>query len=161
MFRRSSPISLSGIVNLRVLPSDVDIKKVNIDRFFALGDLGWAALLMDWGVFISLLSGRYSAYGKCLSLSVRSPLWLFQKFEVRTTIIWADKYWVNAEQHFVARNTVVAVSFIKGALLEKDNLMEVARWAPKCAQHIGGQKPVIVEMYQRVEREMWRSAKQR
>lgn len=159
LFRAKQPMCHVGRLRLRVLPVDVDIKKVNIERFFAFGDLGWASMLMDWGIFRQILTSRYAPFGKCLSLSVKGPLWLFQRFEIQTTIIWCDHYWVYAEQQFLAKGQIVAISVIKGGVLQEGRLLKVNQWMPRAEDIAVLGKSELVELYQRTEKAMWRATR--
>ncbi|MFT6465613.1 thioesterase family protein [Halopseudomonas sp.] len=159
LFRTKQPMSHISRLKLRVWPVDVDIKKVNIERFFAFGDLGWASMLMDWGIFRQILTSRYAPFGKCLSLSVKGPLWLFQRFEIQTTIIWCDHYWVYAEQQFLSKGQIVAISVIKGGVLQEGRLLKVNQWMPQAELVSVLGKPELVDLYQRTEKAMWRATR--
>ena len=148
-----------GRLTLRVLPVDVDIKKVNIERFFAFGDLGWVSLLIDWKVFGNVVFGKYSMYGKCLSLSVKGPLYIFKKFEIQTSVIWCDNLWVYAEQRFVVNQEVVAISFIKGGALCGGRMLQTEKWMPLFTEVSLLDKPEVVRLHQVAEKAMWRESR--
>ena len=119
-----------GVVHLRVLLNDVDIRKVSGDRYFALADLGWGNLYMRWGAFNRVLKAECAPVGQVLTIKVREPLWLFQAFEIRTKLVWWDNRWIFAEQRFVREGKTVAIILSKGGLLKGERLFPTAEWVP-------------------------------
>ena len=120
----------TSVVNLRVHINDVDVRKVSGDRYFAFADLGWGDMYIRWGAFKRVLKGECAPVGQVLTVKVRSPLWLFQKFQIHTKIVWWDERWVYVEQRFTRGGETVAICVLKGGLLKGQKLVPVSEWVP-------------------------------
>ena len=141
----------TSTIYLRVLLNDTDIKKVSGDRYFALADLGWGNLYMRWGAFSKVLKGECSPVGQVLILKAREPLWLFQKFEIQTRVLWWDKRWIYFEQKFIHDGKTKVICMGKGGLLKGSELLDVVDWIPGARTSSKPEKPEQVTAIQNLE----------
>jgi len=108
------------ILNLRVLPNDIDITKVTNDRYSALMDLG----RMDYGFRAGLrdvmVKKNWIPVATFNTIRFRYPLKVFQKYQLKTKVIWWDETTFYWEQTFERKGRVVATGHICGTLIGKN-----------------------------------------
>lgn len=141
----------TSTVHLRVLFNDTDIRKVSGDRYFALGDLGWGSLYIRWGVFNRVLKGECAPVGHVMTLKAREPLWLWQKFQIETRVLWWDQRWLYIEQRYIHDGKVKIVGMGKAGLLKKNILLDVVDWVPGANTSNKPEKPEQVTAIQNLE----------
>ena len=116
------PIGLSdeSVLNLTVLPNDIDITKITNDRYSALMDLG----RMDFGFRVGLrkamVKNKWIPVATFNTLRFRYPLKVFQKYQLKTRVIWwgdTTFYW---EQTFERKGRVVATGHVCATLIDKN-----------------------------------------
>lgn len=109
-----------SILNFRVLPNDVDITKISNDRYTALMDLG----RMDVGFRIGLRNAmtikKWIPVVTFNTVRFRYPLKIFQKFQLKTRVIWWDDTTFYWEQIFERKGRVIATGHISGTLFDKN-----------------------------------------
>jgi hypothetical protein len=142
----------TSVIDLRVLINDVDLRKVSGDRYFALADLGWGDLYIRWGAFKRVLKGECAPVGQVLSIKVRSALWLFQRFQIHTKVLWWNELWIYFEQRFMREGEAIAVCIGKGGLLKGSTLLAVSEWAPGSTTAEKPEKSETVKAIQQLEK---------
>jgi hypothetical protein len=150
-FQSKLSILDTSTVHLRVLFNDTDVRKVSGDRYFALADLGWGNLYMRWGAFSRIIKGECAPVGQVLILKAREPLWLFQRFEIQTRVIWWDQRWVYFEQKFIHKGKTKVICMGKGGLLKGNKLLDVIDWIPSAGTRSKPEKPEQVVAIQNLE----------
>jgi len=143
-FQSKFSIFDNSTVHLRVLLNDTDVRKVSGDRYFALADLGW-------GAFSRVIKGECAPVGQVLILKTREPLWLFQKFEIQTRVLWWDQRWVYFEQKFIHNGKTKVICLGKGGLLKGSMLLDVVDWVPGAGNSPKPGKPEQVVAIQNLE----------
>ena len=108
------PISLldESVLNLRVLPNDVDITKISNDRYLALMDLGRADIVIRLGLMKSMFKNKWGPLTTFNTIRFRYPLRAFQKYQLRTRIVWWDDKTFYYKQVFERKGRVVATGYV-------------------------------------------------
>ena len=96
-----------------VMPWDCGLTTVTNDRYHAFMDIGRIDLVIGFGWGWILLKNRWNPFVRHVDLRYKHPLKLFQRFTLRTRIIyWDDRYfWM--EHLFERNNRTVAVGISK------------------------------------------------
>ena len=99
-FRRRLRLDDENVLDLRVLPNDVDLSRVSVDRYLAYMDLGRINIILRAGMFATLLARRWAPVVRVASVRYRYPLGIFQKFRLRSRVIYWDDEWAWTEHVF-------------------------------------------------------------
>ncbi len=120
LFRPRIRVMDESKLNFLVLPNDLDVYgHVNNSRYLAFMDLGRMDLILrsDLGQIISQ-NGWNPVIGS-VSISFRRSLKLFEKFTLRTRIIWWDEKWFYIDQRFESSSQgVCAFAVAKGVFVK-------------------------------------------
>ncbi|MBT3045225.1 MAG: thioesterase family protein [Candidatus Thiodiazotropha sp. (ex Codakia orbicularis)] len=113
------PIRLldESVLNLRVLPNDIDVKKISNDRFLALMDLGRMDIAFRAGLLKSMIKNKWVPLATFDIIRFRYPLKAFQKYQLRTRIIWWDDRTGYFKQVFERKGRVVATGYVCATFL--------------------------------------------
>jgi acyl-CoA thioesterase FadM len=106
-----------SVTTLTVLPNDIDIRKISDDRYFALMDLGRMDFVFRSGVLTLVLKNKWGPVVTFNSVRFRYPLKIFQRYQLKTCILWWDDatfYWI---QTFERKGRVVATGYVCGGPL--------------------------------------------
>ncbi|MCW8956771.1 MAG: thioesterase family protein [Gammaproteobacteria bacterium] len=106
-----------SVLNLRVLPNDIDITKITNDRFIALMDLGRMDIAFRVGLLKSMIKNKWVPLATFATIRFRYPLRVFQKYQLRTRILWWDEATFYFEQIFERKGRVVASGSVSATLL--------------------------------------------
>lgn len=109
-----------SILNLRVLPNDVDITKITNDRYSALMDLGRMDLVFRVGLRKAMVKNKWMPVATFNTIRFRYPLMLFQKYKLKTRVIWWDDTTFYWEQVFERKGRVVATGHVCATLFDKN-----------------------------------------
>ena len=148
------PIRLldESVLNLRVLPNDVDVKKISNDRFLALMDLGRMDIAFRAGLLKSMFKNKWVPVATLNTIRYRYPLKIFQKYQLRTKIVWWDDKTGYFRQVFERKGRVVATGYVCATFLGPDGpiapeviLAEIGQSADKPEQ------PQIVQKLKQLE----------
>lgn len=113
---RLSPLDES-VISLRVLPNDLDLHAhMNNGRYLSIMDLGRLDLMARTGLGRVALERRWIPLVAWVSIRYRRPLKLFQRFDLRTRIVYWDTKWFYIEQRFEHQGQLVAAARIRGLL---------------------------------------------
>ena len=112
------PISIldETTINLIVLPNDIDITKVTNDRYNAIMDLGRMDFAFRIGLRNAMVKNKWIPVATFITVRFRYPLKIFQKYQLKTRIIWWDEnvfYW---EQLFQRKGRIVATGHVCGTV---------------------------------------------
>ena len=77
-----------SVLNLRVLPNDIDVKKITNDRFLALMDLGRMDIVFRTGLLKLMFKNKWVSVATCDTIRFRYPLKVFQKYQLRTRLVF-------------------------------------------------------------------------
>lgn len=113
---RLKPLDES-LVRLMVLPNDLDIHiHMNNGRFLSVMDLGRLDLMARCGLGKLALQQRWIPMVGAATIRYRRPLKLWQRFTLKTNIVYWDDKWFYLTQSFESKGEVVATARIKGLL---------------------------------------------
>jgi len=113
------PIKLldESVLNLRVLPNDIDVSKISNDRFLALMDLGRMDIAFRSGLLKSMFKNRWVPLATFDTIRFRYPLKAFQKYQLSTRIVWWDEKTGYFKQVFERKGRVVATGYVCATFL--------------------------------------------
>ena len=103
-----------SVLNLRVLPNDVDVTRVTTDRYTALAELGRIDWMLRVGLFRTMLKRRWAPVSRINTIRFRYPLRLFQKYQLRSRVVYWDDTWAYFEHHFQRKGRTIALSYGQG-----------------------------------------------
>ena len=106
-----------SVLNLRVLPNDIDVKKISNDRFMALMDLGRMDIAFRAGLLKSMFKKKWVPLATLNTIRFRYPLKAFQKYQLRTRIVWWDDKTGYFKQVFERNGRVVATGYVCATFL--------------------------------------------
>ncbi len=106
-----------SVLNLRVLPNDIDITKTSNDRFIALMDLGRMDVAFRVGLLKSMFKNKWVPLATFDTIRFRYPLKIFQKYQLRSRIVWWDNTTFYFKQVFERKGRVVATGYVCATLL--------------------------------------------
>ena len=104
-----------SVTTLRVWPSDLDFNlHLNNGRYLTLMDIGRFDLCWQSGLLQLAIKKRWLPVVGSAHIVFRKSLQAFQKFEIRTRMLWWDEKWFFLEQTFVSGGDVYARAIIRG-----------------------------------------------
>jgi acyl-CoA thioesterase FadM len=105
---------------LRVLPQDIDFNlHLNNARFLSAMDYGRVHLLARAGMLKPALKARYAPVVGAVWITYRRSLPLWARYQLASRLVCWDERWFYMEQTFTGNGGLVAVGWVKGALLNK------------------------------------------
>lgn len=113
------PIGLldESVLNLTVLPNDIDITKISNDRFIALMDLGRMDIAFRSGLLKSMFKNKWVPLATFDTIRFRYPLKAFQRYQLKTRIVWWDDKTGYFKQVFERKGRVVATGYVCATFL--------------------------------------------
>ena len=152
LWRKSMGILEESVLNLRVLPNDIDVTKMTNDRFIAVMDLGRMDVAFRVGLIRIMFRRKWVPLATFDTIRFRHPLKVFQKYKLRTRIIWWDESTFYFEQQFERKGRTLATGYVYATLLgsggpisPEDVLSEIGQSAEP------PEKPEIVSKLQATE----------
>lgn len=109
LFRSRIGILESSSIWLRVLPNDVDVRRLANDRYLAFMDLGRNDLLIRLGLARKLAGAV--PFVRLLNIRFRHPAQLMQRLELRTRVVCWTETAVWIEQQFFLKNQSIALAY--------------------------------------------------
>ncbi len=132
LWRKPSKTLVESVLSLRVLPNDVDITKITVDRYFALMDLGRMDLAFRLGLLKTMLKRKWGPLATFCTIRYRHPLRLFQRYRLRTRIICWDDHTFYFRHDFERKGRILATGYVcatllgtKGPVAPRDILAEI------------------------------------
>ncbi len=119
-FLSKSHFSDKTIVNMRVLPSDLDfLWHVNNGVYFSFMDFGRWDMIFRNGVFdMSVKNGWYSVVaGETIKFKKSLELW--DKFQIETQIMGYDEKYFFIQQKFMRNGELMATGLVKVRFLKR------------------------------------------
>jgi acyl-CoA thioesterase FadM len=151
-FRRRLRLDEENILSLRVLPNDVDVSLVSADRYLALMDLGRINIVLRAGMFGTLVANRWAPVVRVATVRYRYPLKLFQKYQLRTRVVYWDQEWAWTEHVFERNGRVTAVGLTKTMFKSRDGLVPLAKFIAASGQSpVPPALPEVIARLQTVE----------
>ena len=110
----------TDMLHLRVLPNDVDFNfHLNNARYLSVMDYGRIHLLARTGLLKPALRARWTPVVGAVWITYRRSLRLWARYRLATRLVCWDERWFYFEQTFSGDDGLVAVGWVKGALLDK------------------------------------------
>jgi len=106
-----------SVLTLRVLPNDIDVKRLTSDRFLALMDLGRMDLVLRAGLLKLMLKNKWVPVATFETVRFRYPLTVFQKYQLITRIVYLDEKTGYFKQVFERQGRVVATGYVCATFL--------------------------------------------
>jgi acyl-CoA thioesterase FadM len=106
-----------SVITFTVLPNDIDILKISDDRYIALMDLGRMDLVFRCGLLKSMYKNNWVPVATFATIRFRYPLKAFQRYQLKTRIVWWDDATFYWEQTFERKGRVVATGYVCGTAL--------------------------------------------
>jgi acyl-CoA thioesterase FadM len=106
-------------LEMRVYPNDLDVfRHVNNGRYLTLMDLGRFHLLMKSGAMKRIIAEGYRPHILGAFLKYKKELRLFQKFTLKTKIVYWDDKSIYLRHLFVRGDQICAEAIVKGILVK-------------------------------------------
>lgn len=109
-----------SILDLTVLPNDVDVLKITSDRYIALMDLGRVDLILRTGLIKAAARRKWVPLATFITIRFRYPLKVFEKYQLHTRIIYWDDDTFYIQQQFVRQNRTIATAYACATMLGPD-----------------------------------------
>ena len=103
-----------SVLNLIVLPNDIDISKISNDRYIALMDLGRMDIVFRSGLLKLMFKNKWGPVVTFDTIRFRYPLKAFQRYQLKTRIVWWDDATFYWKQTFERKGRVVATGYVSG-----------------------------------------------
>ena len=150
----NKPLGLldESILNLRVLPNDVDISKISNDRYVAIMDLGRVDLAFRVGLRRAMVKKQWAPLVTVHSIRFRYPLKILQKYQLTTRVVWWDDKTFYFEQNFKRNNRVLATGYVSSTLMDTQGAIPTNKMLKEVGQRaIQPQEPKIISRLREVE----------
>ncbi|MDO8312803.1 MAG: acyl-CoA thioesterase [Sideroxyarcus sp.] len=106
-----------SVITLTVLPNDIDISKISDDRYFALMDLGRMDIAFRLGMLKLMFRNNWVPLVTFNTIRFRYSLKIFQRYQLKTRIVWWDDTTFYWKQIFERKGKVVATGYVCGTVL--------------------------------------------
>ena len=115
-FRKKIKADEEISLNFRVWITDVDISIMNNTAMLAITELGRWDLIVRTGFLKYARTNRLYLPLASISAQFRRPLKRFQKFQLRTQLIYWDDKWIYISHRIVRKEKTIAVALAKTTL---------------------------------------------
>lgn len=112
-----------AVIELRVLPNDIDITKITSDRYTALMELGRIDYAFRTGLGNVMIKNKWMPVATFNTIRFRYPLKIFQKYQLKSKIIWWDDTTLYWEQTFEREGRIVATGHVCATLMDKNGII--------------------------------------
>jgi len=126
-FRRRLSLVDENLLQLLVLPNDVDVTRLSSDRYLPLMDLGRINIVLRAGLLLTLVRNRWIPLARVVTLRFRHPLKLFQSFQLRSRALYWDDEWVWTEHRFERNGRTTAIGLTKVAFIGPEGVVPVSK----------------------------------
>lgn len=123
LWRRPLSLLDESVVTFFVLPNDIDVTKISNDRFIALMDLGRMELAFRVGLLKSMFRNKWLPLAAFDTIRFRHPLSVFQRYQLRTRVVWWDDEFFYFQQIFERKGRTVATGYVRASLLGQDGVV--------------------------------------
>jgi acyl-CoA thioesterase FadM len=157
-FRERRSLVDENVLRLTVLPNDVDVTRLSSDRYLPLMDLGRVNILLRARLFWTLVRNRWVPVARVATIRYRYPLKMFQRFELRTRVVYWDAEWAWTEHRFVRKGRTTAIALVKVAFLGPEGVVPLEKLLAAAGESHASPPPsrLIAEL-QSVEEQLRRS----
>jgi len=111
-------------ITLRVWPNDIDFNlHLNNARYLNVMDYGRVRLLARTGLLLPLIKARYAPVVGSAWMTYRRSLPLWATYTLSTRLDSWDDRWFYFEQTFSTTAGLIAIGWVKGALLDHGSIL--------------------------------------
>ena len=108
------------VLPMRVWPNDIDFNfHMNNARYLSVMDYGRMHLLARGGLLKPVMKARWVPVVGAVWMTYRRSLSLWARYRLESQLTGWDERWFYMEQTFTGDEGLVAVGWVKGALLDK------------------------------------------
>ena len=125
-FKRTIGILDENTLEFRVLFNDVDIKRMSSDRYLPIMDLGRINIILQAGLLRSFIKNKWVPVSRIATIRYKYPLKLFQKYTLKSKIIYWDEEWVWTEHLFQRNGKTTTVGITKITFLGPDGMVPIS-----------------------------------
>jgi acyl-CoA thioesterase FadM len=101
-----------SVITFTVLPNDIDIRKISDDRYLALMDLGRMDIVFRCGLLKLMVKNKWVPLATFVTIRFRYPLKAFQRYQLKTRVVWWDDATFYLEQTFERKGRIVATGYV-------------------------------------------------
>ena len=142
-----------SVLNLRVFPNDVDITKISNDRYIAIMDLGRMDLGFRIGLRKAMVKKKWGPVVTFHTIRFRYPLKAFQKYQLKTRVIWWDDTTFYWEQTFERKGRVIVTGYVSSTLANKNGRIPSKAMMEEAEQDvIKPEEPEVVARLRDIEK---------
>ncbi|MFC7301931.1 thioesterase family protein [Cognatiluteimonas weifangensis] len=117
LWRRPLGVLDDSILSFLVLPNDIDVTKLTDDRYAAIMDLGRLDLALRTGLAGAMIRRKWAPLASFATIRFRYPLRAFQRYALRTRIIYWDDGAFCFRQTFERNGRTLATGYVNATLL--------------------------------------------
>lgn len=110
----------------RVLPQDVEVRRMNNGRYVTMQDIGRFDLAVRAGFVRPMFEHKWQPLVRSLSIDFRKSLLLGQRYTLTTRFVCFDQRYFYMDQRFIRDGDDVAVSWCKVLFREKERTVPPA-----------------------------------
>lgn len=105
------------------LPNDIDITIITSDRYSALMDLGRLDCVIRCGLRNVMVKHKWIPIASFQTLRFRYPIKIFQKYQLKTKVIWWDDTTFYWEHTFERKGRIVATGHVCATRINKNGIV--------------------------------------
>jgi len=120
--KKNCALTDESVLHLRVLPWDCIVRLVGNDRYHAYMDLGRIDLMLRIGWGKTVWTNKLSPFVRTADIQYFYPLRMFDRFTLRTSIIYWDDYNFWMEHFFDRKGRTLAIAISKNVVKGKNGL---------------------------------------
>lgn len=132
----SSKDTLSCQRTFRVLPTDLDVLgHMTNSRYVSLMDTGRVELILASGLINEFKKNKIIPIVQSVLVTFFQELKLFERFELKTEIIFWDDRYLYIRQEFYKNETLIAKGLIRGCFLQRGKRISPEELLTRIAPH--------------------------
>ena len=145
LWRKRMSFLDESLLSFRVLTNDIDVRKMTNDRFIALMDLGRMDMACRVGLLRPMIKRKWVPSATYDTIRFRYYLKIFQKYKLRTKIIFWDEKTFYFEQNFERNDRIVGTGYVCATALGPEGLVRPEEIIAATGQSVSSPpKPDIV-----------------
>lgn len=146
-WRMRIPALEESVLSFRVLPNDIDVSKITDDRYVTLTDLGRLDVTLRTDVMKVLLRRKLVGTATFATIRYRHPLSVFQKYALRSRVVFWDAEAFYFQHVFERQGRSVATAYVRVVLLGRAGVASPATALAEAGQSTQSpEAPAIVAM---------------
>ncbi|MGX4730043.1 thioesterase family protein [Pseudomonas corrugata] len=119
-WRKPTSFRNATAIGFIAAPLDIDLNMhINNGRFLSLADLGRLHFLWSVGTLGGILKNGWMPLVGNVDIEYRKSIKLFQRFEIKTELLYWDEKWFYFQHVFMVGSKVSAVANVKALLIDR------------------------------------------